>query len=126
MTAREAEPDAAEAVEFAERSKHDHRVVLPQMRQEPDRRIAIGKSLIDDQPAAARTDALVADLAAGARGSAAAVKKLLLTSLGNGLEEQMEIEGRLIAACAGSTDGREGIDAFLAKRAARFGGSDVR
>jgi len=48
------------------------------------------------------------------------VKKLLLLSFGNGLEEQMEIEGRTIAACADHADGREGIDAFLNKRAPKF------
>ena len=45
----------------------------------------------------------------------------MLASFGSGLEEQMELEGRLIAACADSADGREGIDAFLAKRAPTFG-----
>ena len=48
------------------------------------------------------------------------MKKLLLTSLKNSLEEQMEIEGRLIAECADSADGREGVDAFMAKRPADF------
>lgn len=60
-------------------------------------------------------------MACAAAGSSAAVKKLLLASFGSGLEEQMELEGRLIAECADSPDGREGIEAFLAKRAARFG-----
>ncbi|MGA7050520.1 MAG: enoyl-CoA hydratase, partial [Mycobacterium sp.] len=44
----------------------------------------------------------------------------LMMSSGNGLEAQMEIEGRTIAACADNADGREGIDAFLNKRAPRF------
>jgi 2-(1,2-epoxy-1,2-dihydrophenyl)acetyl-CoA isomerase len=48
------------------------------------------------------------------------VKKLMLATFGSGLEEQMELEGRLIAACADSADGREGIDAFLNKRAPEF------
>ena len=56
-------------------------------------------------------------MVAGAKASASAVKKLLLMTFGNGLEEQM---GRLIAACADGADGREGIDAFLAKRPPRF------
>ena len=50
-----------------------------------------------------------------------AVKRLLLASFGNGLEEQMEIEGRGIAARAGSADGQEGIRAFLEKRRPVFG-----
>ncbi|QUR67725.1 enoyl-CoA hydratase/isomerase family protein [Mycobacterium spongiae] len=59
-------------------------------------------------------------IAAGPRTSHAAVKQLLLSSLNTGLEEQMEIEGRSIAACAEGADGREGVDAFLAKRAPTF------
>lgn len=60
-------------------------------------------------------------MAAGARGSAGAVKKLLLMSFANGLEEQLEHESRQIGQCADSPDGREGVDAFLSKRAAVFG-----
>jgi 2-(1,2-epoxy-1,2-dihydrophenyl)acetyl-CoA isomerase len=45
---------------------------------------------------------------------------LLLSTFSRGLEEQMELEGRLIAERAESADGREGIDAFLAKRKAEF------
>ena len=67
-----------------------------------------------------RADALAAEMASAAGASNAAVKRLLLMSSGNGLEEQMEIEGRTIAACADGPDGREGIDAFLNKRAPKF------
>ncbi|HJT92860.1 MAG TPA: enoyl-CoA hydratase, partial [Mycobacterium sp.] len=45
---------------------------------------------------------------------------LLLTTFKNGIEEQMEFEGRLIAERADSADGREGVDAFLGKRKAEF------
>jgi 2-(1,2-epoxy-1,2-dihydrophenyl)acetyl-CoA isomerase len=67
-----------------------------------------------------RAQALAADIAAGAAGSSSAVKKLLLATFDNGIETQMELEGRLIAANANSPDGREGIDAFLNKRDAEF------
>ena len=76
--------------------------------------------VVADGDLVARTDALATEMATGARNSGSAVKKLLLTTFGNGLEEQMEIEGRLIAACADSPDGREGIESFIAKRAVRF------
>lgn len=76
--------------------------------------------VVPDADLTARTDELATQMASAARGSGAAVKKLLLTSYANGLEEQMELEGRLIAECAESPDGREGIDAFLNKRAVRF------
>ena len=59
-------------------------------------------------------------MAAGSRTSSGAVKKLLLMSFGNGLEEQLDQEARLIGQCADGADGREGVDAFLNKRAAEF------
>ena len=70
-----------------------------------------GRSLLDE---------IVRDGACGARQPASAVKKLLLTSFKNGFEEQMELEGRLIAECADSADGHEGINAFLEKRRPDF------
>ena len=86
---------------------------------------AVGWGLINEVvPAAdlaARTSALADQLASAAKGSSSAVKKLLLASFAHNLEEQMDLEGRLIAACADSPDGREGIDAFLTKRAPKFG-----
>jgi 2-(1,2-epoxy-1,2-dihydrophenyl)acetyl-CoA isomerase len=69
---------------------------------------------------ATRADALAQQIARGAAQSASAVKKLLLASFKNGLEEQMEWEGRLIAECADSPDGTEGINAFLEKRRPEF------
>lgn len=60
-------------------------------------------------------------LASGASGSQRSVKQLLLATFGNGLETQMELEGRAIAACAASADGREGVAAFVARRPPRFG-----
>jgi 2-(1,2-epoxy-1,2-dihydrophenyl)acetyl-CoA isomerase len=65
-------------------------------------------------------DTMTRELARGARGSHAAVKKLLLMTYRNGLEEQMEQEGQLIAGCADSPDGREGIAAFVEKRQPRY------
>jgi 2-(1,2-epoxy-1,2-dihydrophenyl)acetyl-CoA isomerase len=60
-------------------------------------------------------------LARGAPASHAGIKRLLLESWGNGLETQMELEGRCIAACADTPDGREGVAAFVQRRAPRFG-----
>ncbi|GAA0611013.1 enoyl-CoA hydratase-related protein [Sporichthya brevicatena] len=64
--------------------------------------------------------AAASDLAAGAAGSNAAVKSLLLSSYGNDFEAQIELEARTIAACAASPDGAEGREAFIAKRAPKF------
>jgi 2-(1,2-epoxy-1,2-dihydrophenyl)acetyl-CoA isomerase len=69
---------------------------------------------------AARVDELVTRMAATAGGSNGAVKALLLATFSSGLEEQMELEGRFIAERAESADGREGVDAFLAKRKPEF------
>ena len=68
----------------------------------------------------AALDALAADVATQARGSNAAVKQLLLTTYGADYETQLEREGRLIAKCAGSPDGKEGVGAFVGKRKPEF------
>ena len=76
--------------------------------------------VVADTELADRTNQLADQMAATARQSNGSVKALLLGTFKNGLEEQMELEGRLIAERAESTDGREGIDAFLEKRKAEF------
>jgi 2-(1,2-epoxy-1,2-dihydrophenyl)acetyl-CoA isomerase len=76
--------------------------------------------VVPDAELAARTDKLAGQMAATASGSNGAVKALLLSTFSSGLEEQMELEGRLIAERAEAADGREGVDAFLAKRKAEF------
>ena len=76
--------------------------------------------VVADDQLAARTDELAEQMAGTAAGSNGGVKALLLGSFANGLEEQMELEGRLIAARAETAEGREGVDAFLAKRRPDF------
>jgi 2-(1,2-epoxy-1,2-dihydrophenyl)acetyl-CoA isomerase len=76
--------------------------------------------VVPDAELAARTDKLADQMASTAGGSNGGVKALLLSAFSSGLEEQMELEGRLIAERAESADGREGVDAFLAKRKAEF------
>ena len=58
-------------------------------------------------------------LADGSRHSHGAVT-LLSASSNNGPDEQLELEGRLISEQADSADGRDGVDAFLAKRRPDF------
>ncbi|MDY6996219.1 MAG: enoyl-CoA hydratase-related protein [Actinomycetota bacterium] len=77
--------------------------------------------VVDDEGLSSRADELATQMAATAAGSNGGVKTLLLGTFGNGLEEQMELESRLIAERAESAEGREGVDAFLAKRKAEFG-----
>jgi 2-(1,2-epoxy-1,2-dihydrophenyl)acetyl-CoA isomerase len=76
--------------------------------------------VVPDAELAARTDKLAEQMASTASGSNGGVKALLLSTFSSGLEEQMELEGRMIADRAESADGREGVDAFLAKRKAEF------
>ena len=76
--------------------------------------------VVPDAQLAERANALAAQMAATASGSNRGVKDLMLSTFKNGLEEQMEVESRLIAERAESADGREGVDAFLAKRNADF------
>ena len=77
--------------------------------------------VVPDADLPERLEKLAGQVAAGARGSNSSVKKLLLTTYGAGIEEQLEYESRHIAANASSPDGREGIAAFLGKRAPEFG-----
>ena len=60
--------------------------------------------------------------AEGPTGAYGAVKRLMIESFQNGLETQMELESRAIAARAASPDGREGVGAFAEKRKPTFTG----
>lgn len=62
-------------------------------------------------------------LAAGPRAALAGTKRLLRQSPDATLDQQLDAERDSIAAMAAHPDGIEGVDAFLAKRAPRFGGA---
>ena len=49
-----------------------------------------------------------------------ATRRLLRESLSNGIEAQMDLESRSIAAMGRTREGREGIAAFIAKRTPDF------
>lgn len=78
----------------------------------------VGEDAVD-----ARATALAEELAAGPTLAYGVTKKLLMRSPFEGLEAQLEHEGRSIADSARSADAREGIDAFFAKRPAKFRGA---
>lgn len=76
--------------------------------------------VVPDDELVDRADQLAAQMAATASGSNGGVKQLMLATFCSGLEEQMELEGRIIAQRAESADGREGVDAFMEKRKPEF------
>lgn len=79
--------------------------------------------VVEDDALGAEAAALAQTLAAGPTQALGAAKRLLRGSLGHDLEAQMALEADALAAAAGSADGKEGIAAFLEKRAPHFGPS---
>lgn len=69
-----------------------------------------------------RANAIVSELAHGPTTAFGGVKRLLYASANMTLDAQMEVETEWIADAARSNDAREGIAAFLAKRAPKFTG----
>ena len=78
--------------------------------------------VVPDANLQAEADTLAAQLASSATGALGAAKRLLHSGWSETLETQMELETQTIAARAHTADGREGITAFLEKRAAKFTG----
>jgi 2-(1,2-epoxy-1,2-dihydrophenyl)acetyl-CoA isomerase len=75
--------------------------------------------IVEDPQLADTAAALAARLAAGPAGAFGAVKRLLAEAE-PGWEAQLAREGRIIAGLAETTEGREGIAAFLEKRTPKF------
>ncbi|MCU0887115.1 MAG: enoyl-CoA hydratase-related protein, partial [Rubritepida sp.] len=69
----------------------------------------------------AETAALAQRLANGPRAAIAATKRLLRAAAEAPLDAQLEAERAAFQACAGTADFREGVAAFLGRRAPRFG-----
>jgi 2-(1,2-epoxy-1,2-dihydrophenyl)acetyl-CoA isomerase len=83
--------------------------------------LALGmiSSVVDDEVLLSSAVGLATKLAAGPTGAFGALKRLMAESV-SGLESQMGRESRSIAERGASAEGREGIAAFMAKRAPRY------
>jgi 2-(1,2-epoxy-1,2-dihydrophenyl)acetyl-CoA isomerase len=81
----------------------------------------VNQVVADDQVLAVALE-MARRLAKGPTRSFGATKRLMLSGATESLESQMERETRAIAAMARSADAREGIAAFIAKRAPAFHG----
>lgn len=75
-----------------------------------------------DAELAAAAEALVMRLAHGASASFAGIKALCAGAPGRPIEAHLAMEQKLLRERAGSADAREGVAAFIAKRAPRFTG----
>ena len=71
-----------------------------------------------DLPAA--TEVVLEKLATAPTRALGRARRLPLDSFSTTLETQLEQEARAIIQCAGDSDGREGVVAFLTKRAPQF------
>lgn len=77
--------------------------------------------LVPAEELAATTDRVVADLLAGSGQALAATKRLVRDAAEPAPETALRKEAVTISRLGGSPDGREGIAAFLEKRAPKFG-----
>ncbi|MEC8645291.1 MAG: enoyl-CoA hydratase-related protein [Pseudomonadota bacterium] len=78
--------------------------------------------IVEQENLSATTRELAEEFACGPTMAYGKVKSLLNASFDNGLETQMELETRGISDMARSSDGREGLQAFLNKRKPNFKG----
>ena len=78
--------------------------------------LVIGEELL------ARAEAVARKLASGPTRAYGEIRRLFLTVADHSLEAQLELEAQALSRVASSTDAREGLTAFAAKRPALFKG----
>jgi len=79
--------------------------------------------VLPDSDLSEKTEAFVAQLAAGPTRAYAAAKRLLRSSPSTSLENQLALEATEMSAVGATDDGIEGVRAFAEKRQPRFAGS---
>ncbi|ALH80899.1 enoyl-CoA hydratase/isomerase family protein [Sphingopyxis macrogoltabida] len=100
-------------------------IILTNRRIKAEEAEAIGivTRLVDDEALAGEGAETAGRLAASAVDALGTARRLLQRSFTNGLETQLEDEARGIAEAGAGPESREGIAAFLAKRAPDFRGA---
>jgi 2-(1,2-epoxy-1,2-dihydrophenyl)acetyl-CoA isomerase len=83
--------------------------------------LGLGTRVVPDAELDAEAQALAERLAHGPIGAHGAIKRLLRFSSTSPFGQQLEDEARTIAGLSAAPDGREGVLAFLDKRAPHFG-----
>lgn len=76
--------------------------------------------LVPDDAVQQEAEALATTLTDGPTSSLGQIKRLLWRAPSGRLADQLEAEAEAIAACADSPEGREGVQAFVHKRAPQF------
>jgi 2-(1,2-epoxy-1,2-dihydrophenyl)acetyl-CoA isomerase len=119
-------PDMGSTVGLASRMgvARARRFLLLAERLDADAALAAGlvDEVVDDDALEGAVESRAAALAAGPTKAYGAIRRLLSTALAASFETQLEDEAQSLARTAGTEDAREGLAAFLEKRAPRFRG----
>ena len=86
-------------------------------------RLGLVNRVVAEAELEAQTLALAQRLARGPAQSIAQLKRLMRISFEHDLRAQLDAERAAFLSCASTADFAEGVDAFIARRAPRFGGS---
>ena len=98
-------------------------LVLTNRRLGAEEALAAGlvSQVLDDESLLARAEDTARRLAAGPSGAFASAKELMRRSVYRGYEAQLEEERRIMGRSVAGAEFKEGVQAFLEKRAPRFG-----
>ncbi len=98
-------------------------VLNPVLSAAEAKELGIVTRVVPDAEVMNAAQSFAAELAAGATLAIGGVKRLLSASATNTLEAQMALETFTISSISASSDAREGMAAFIAKRPPRFTGA---